>query len=310
MGLRFDGRTVIVTGAGGKPSLGRAHAMLFASLGARVVVNDIGARAETPNYPYPASAEAVAAEIRALGGDAVADENSVATVEGAQAVVATALGAFGSLDVLVNNAAFSVPAPFDELTPRDFQTHIEVNLLGAAWMCRAAWPHMKAKGYGRIVNTTSSGLAGAGGLSAYCASKGGLLSLTKSLAAEGERWGIKVNAINPSGFTRLVMATQREDSAAYQRSRDTAPAELSSPMTAFLAHEACPVTGECVDSFGGLARRMYISVTPGFTDAEITIDAIARRWDEVMAGTDPGAVAYKPDDVLLSAPPYRPEERG
>src|SRR6202007_885881 len=104
--FRFDGRTAIVTGAGGNPSLGRAHAMLLARLGANVVVNDIRAAAGTPNYPYPAQADAVAQEIRAAGVKAVADTHSVASVAGAEAIVQTALDAFGGLDILVNNAAF------------------------------------------------------------------------------------------------------------------------------------------------------------------------------------------------------------
>src|SRR5580658_4450706 len=111
---RLDGRTAIVTGAGGKPSMGRAHALLLAQLGANVVVNDICPAVETPGYPDVASAEAVADEIRQLGGNAVADVNSVATVESAQAIIQTALDAFGRVDILVNNAAFSITAPFDQ----------------------------------------------------------------------------------------------------------------------------------------------------------------------------------------------------
>jgi NAD(P)-dependent dehydrogenase (short-subunit alcohol dehydrogenase family) len=307
--LRLDGRTAIVTGAGGNPSLGRAHALLLAKLGANVVVNDIGAKAETPGYADVASAEAVAEEIRAAGGKAVADEHSVAGVESAQAIIQTALDAFGSVDILVNNAAFSITAAFDELTPRDFERHIEVNLMGAVWTCRAAWPHMKAKRYGRIINTASSGLAGAGGLSAYGTSKGGLFSLTRSLASEGEPFGIKVNTINPGGFSRLVMATQRADSEMYQWTKDNFPAELSSPVVAFLAHEDCPVSGECIEGFAGTVRRFYLATTEGFTDRELTIDAVARRWGEVLAGAHPAIVGVMKDEILAAARPYDPVAR-
>jgi NAD(P)-dependent dehydrogenase (short-subunit alcohol dehydrogenase family) len=131
---RFDGRTAIVTGAGGNPSLGRAHALLLAARGARVVVNDIGRDPETPGYSGTASAEDVAREIRAAGGKTVADTHSVASEEGAAAIVQAALDAFGGIDILVNNAGISIAAPFDEMTPRDFRRHI-----GALKACFTCW---------------------------------------------------------------------------------------------------------------------------------------------------------------------------
>jgi NAD(P)-dependent dehydrogenase (short-subunit alcohol dehydrogenase family) len=282
---RFDGRTAIVTGAGGNPSIGRAHALLLAARGAQVVVNDIGSDPETPGYTGVASAEAVAREIRALGGTAVADDHSVASEEGAAAIVQTALDAFGGIDILVNNAGISIAAPFDEMTPRDFRRHIDINLLGPLWTCRAVWPHMRAKGYGRIVNTTSGALAGVSWLTAYGASKGGLFSLTRALAAEAASLGIKVNAINPGAFTRMVAAQQQDTSPMYQHARENLPAELVAPVVAFLAHENCPVSGECIDAMGGEVRKTYLAQTAGFTDPHLTIETVASRWHEVMAGT-------------------------
>jgi NAD(P)-dependent dehydrogenase (short-subunit alcohol dehydrogenase family) len=282
--LRFDGRTAVVTGAGGNPSLGRAHALLLAARGANVVVNDIGRDPETPGYSGSASAEAVAEEIRALGGRAVADVHSVATEDGATAIVQTAIDAFGGIDILVNNAGISIAAPFDAMTSRDFQRHIDVNLMGAVWTCRAAWPHMRAKGYGRIVNTTSGALAGYSWLSAYGASKGGLFSLTRALAAEGASLGIKVNAINPGAYTRMVAAQQEETSPMLRHARENLPAELVSPVVAVLAHEKCPVTGECIDSVGGEVRRVYLAQTAGIADRTLTIETVAERWDAIMAG--------------------------
>jgi NAD(P)-dependent dehydrogenase (short-subunit alcohol dehydrogenase family) len=244
--LRFDGRTAVVTGAGGNPSLGRAHALLLAARGANVVVNDIGCDPETPGYTGTASAAAVAEEIRALGGNAVADVHSVASEGGAAAIIQTALDAFGGVDILVNNAGISVAAPFDEMSSRDFRRHIDINLMGPLWTCRAAWPHMRSKAYGRIVNVTSGALAGLAWLVAYGTSKGGLLSLTRSLAAEGARLGIRANAINPGAFTRMVAAQQEATSPMYRHARENLPAELVSPVVAFLAHEQCPGTGECI----------------------------------------------------------------
>lgn len=285
--MRFDGRTALITGAGGNPSLGRAHAMLLAARGANVIVNDIGSIPRMDQHAGVASAEAVAAEIRALGGTAVADTHSVATEEGARSMVQAALDAFGSIDILVNNAGIAIAAPFDSFTSADLARHIEVNLMGAVWTCRAAWPHMRSKGYGRIVNMTSASMNGVKLHSIYGASKGGLFALTRGLAAEGAPYGIKVNAVNPGAFTRMLVAQQQESSPMYQYARDNLPPELSSPAVAFLAHENCPVTGECIDSVGGEIRRTYLAQTKGFSDRALTVEMIAERWDEVMNGADP-----------------------
>jgi len=279
--LRFDGRTAIVTGAGGNPSLGRAHALLLGARGANVVVNDIG-HTEAPNYDGCASAEAVAEEIRAAGGKAVASTDSVATEQGAQAVVQTAFDAFGGLDILVNNAGISIAATFEQMTSLDTQRHIDINLMGAVWMCRAAWPHMQAQRYGRIVNTGSGAFAGMWAFVIYGASKGGIFSLSRGLAAEGEPFGIKVNTVNPGGYTRMLLAQQYETSPMYQHAKVNLPAELVSPAVAYLAHESCPVTGECFDVMGGTVQRSYIAQTDGFTDPELTVEKLVQRWGEVM----------------------------
>ncbi|MBU6266259.1 MAG: SDR family NAD(P)-dependent oxidoreductase [Sphingomonadales bacterium] len=280
--LRFDGRVAIVTGAGGNPSLGRAHALLLASRGAALVINDIGRDPEARHYPGEASAEAVAAEIRGMGGKAVANTDSVTTPEGGEAIVKAALDAFGRLDIVVNNAGISIGAPFDTISPRDIQRHIDVNLMGTIWVSRAAFPVMKAAGYGRIVNITSSSMTGFAEQVAYAASKGGVWSMTRALAAEGERFGVKVNAVSPGGYTRLVISTLEDDSPLLAHAKQTLPPELSSPAVAFLAHEACPVTGECIDSVGGEVQRCTITRTVGFNDRAHTPDTIAARWSEVM----------------------------
>lgn len=288
--LRFDGRTAIVTGAGGNPSLGRAHAMLLAARGANVVVNDIGRDPESNHYADSASAETVAAEIRALGGKAIADTHSIATPEGAEALIGAALDAFGGIDILVNNAGLSLAVPFEQITAHDFERHIDINLLGTVWTCRAAWPHMKARGYGRIVNTASSSFTGFAFLTAYGASKGGVFSFSRALATEGAPLGIKVNILNPGAFTRMVSAQQEDSSPLIQHAREHLPPELASPVMAFLAHESCPVTGECIDSVGGEVRRTYVAQTAGFSDRDISIEMVAARWDEVMGGADPSLI--------------------
>jgi NAD(P)-dependent dehydrogenase (short-subunit alcohol dehydrogenase family) len=308
--LRFDGRTAIVTGAGGNPSLGRAHAMLLAARGANVVVNDIG-RSEAPNYPGVASAEAVATEIRAKGGKAIADTNSVASEAGAAAIVQTALDTFGGVDILVNNAAISIAVPFDEMTSYDTQRHIDINLMGPVWLCRAAWPHMRAKKYGRIVNIGSGAFAGMWAFAIYGASKGGLFSLTRSLADEGGPFGIKVNQVHPGGYTRMLLAQQYESSNMFEYAKQNLQPELVSPLIAYLTHETCPVTAECFDCMGGEVRRVYLSHTEGFSDRNLSPEMIASRWGEVM-GNPPvpvmgiGAVDARTWDII----PYAAEKRG
>jgi NAD(P)-dependent dehydrogenase (short-subunit alcohol dehydrogenase family) len=296
--LRFDGRTAIVTGAGGNPSLGRAHALLLASRGANVVVNDIGRDPEFRHYPGVASAETVAEEIRAAGGKAVASFDSVSSPEGAEAIVRTAIESFGRVDILVNNAGICVGAPIDEISARDIRRHIDVNLMGSIWCSRAAWPHMKRQGYGRIVNTTSSSMTGFANQVAYSASKGGVWSLTRALAAEGLAFGIKVNAVSPGGYTRLVVATLNEDSPLLAHSKQNLPPELSSPAVAFLAHESCPVTGECLDSVGGEIQRCYIARTKGFSERDHTVEMVAERWGEVMDERGATSVGLATMDTL------------
>src|ERR1700757_780189 len=236
--LRFDGRTAIVTGAGGNPSLGRAHALLLAARGANVVVNDIGQLPAALGYPGIASAETVAAEIRARGGKAVADTHSVASEEGAAAIIKTALDAFGCIDILINNAGICRVVSFEEMTPEDFRQTIEVNLMGTVAMCRAAWPHMKAAGYGRIVNTPSGSMAGFAWQAAYAAAKAGVFSFTRSLAVGGAEHGIKANAVIPGAYTRMVMAAQEETSPFIAYGKEHLPPEIVSPTFAFLSHES------------------------------------------------------------------------
>ncbi|MGV0814963.1 SDR family NAD(P)-dependent oxidoreductase [Mycolicibacterium boenickei] len=293
--LRFDGRTAIVTGAGGNPSIGRSHALLLAKRGANVVVNDIG-RSAAPGYTGTASADAVVDEIRRAGGNAVADHNSIATEEGAGALIHTAIDAFGGVDVLVNNAGISIAAAFDEMTSHDIRQHIDINLMGTIWTCRAAWPHMKANGYGRIVNTGSGAFAGAPLLVAYSTSKGGVFSFTRALAGEGAAYGIKVNNLNPGAFTRMVAAQQDESSPMYQMAKSALPPELVAPVAAFLSHESCPVNGDTINGAGGLVNRVYLAETAGFTQRPLTIETVAERWSEVVEGTPDGAVPIAAHD--------------
>lgn len=309
--LRFDGRTAIVTGAGGNPSLGRAHALLLASRGANVVVNDIGKLPDALGYPGVASAEAVAEEIRAAGGKAVADTNSVESEDGAAAIVRTALDAFGSVDILVNNAGICRVVSFEEMTPADFRQTIEVNLMGTVQTCRAAWPYMKAGGYGRIVNISSGSMTGLAWQTAYAAAKGAVFSFTRALASEGVEHGIKANSVLPGALTRMVYAAQGAESSFIAAAKDAMTPEMVSPAVAFLAHESVPFTGECIESIGGHLSRFYLARTPGFDDPAMTVETVATRWQDIMAGTAEGLSRHDEADPRQWSPkPYVPVERG
>jgi NAD(P)-dependent dehydrogenase (short-subunit alcohol dehydrogenase family) len=182
------------------------------------------------------------------------------------------------------------------MTPQDFRHSIEVNLMGTVATCRAAWPHMKARGYGRIVNISSGSMAGFAWQTAYAASKAGVFAFTRSLAAEGEEHGIKANIVIPGALTRMVLAAQAETSPWIAKARDQMPPEIVSPAVAFLAHERCPFTGECVESMGGHVSRLYLARTPGFTDLCMTLETMAERWQEAMAGADEGIFRHDASD--------------
>ena len=173
-----------MTGAGGQPpSLGRSrHANLLAGRGAKVVVNDLGVGPDGRGI-LRSNAEQVVDEIRAAGGEAVADAHSVADEAGAREIVQTALDTWGRLDILVNNAGIAHIAHFDEISSADIRKVIDVHLMGTLWMCRAAWPFMRDAGYGRIVNTTSGGVFGQESI--YGTAKAGIFGLTRGLAIEG-----------------------------------------------------------------------------------------------------------------------------
>jgi NAD(P)-dependent dehydrogenase (short-subunit alcohol dehydrogenase family) len=305
--LRFEGRTAIVTGAGGNPSLGRSFALLLASRGANVVVNDVGHVPDVLGYEDDASAHGVAQEIRALGGNAVADTHSVATEEGAAALIQATLDAFGTIDILINNAAICIVAPFDVITSHDYQAHIDVNLMGPIWTSRAVWPHMRSQGYGRIVSISSGAFTGVAWMNAYGTTKGGLFALTRSLAAEGAAFGIKANVVNPTAFTRMVPTQQYESSVLYQELKKNLPPELAAPMVAYLAHDSCPVNGECFDAAGGHVSRTYVAQTRGFSDRDLTIEKIVDRWREIMDPTGSRVInSGETDPSKWNVKPYRP----
>jgi NAD(P)-dependent dehydrogenase (short-subunit alcohol dehydrogenase family) len=283
--LRFDGRVAIVTGAGGRPSLGRAYAHLLAARGAKVVVNDLGVGPDGHGRER-AHADFVAAEIVDGGGEAIADTNSVAEEESARAVVQTALDAWGRVDIVVNNAGVVVLAEFAEITANDIRGIVNVHLFGNLWMCRAAWPHMIEAGYGRIVNITSGAHLGMRHVVTYGAAKGGIIALSRGLAVEGAKHGIKVNALGPAAATAALSLLSIDEVAA------AAPAaELVAPAVAFLAHEECPVSGKYFESIGGRTTARSWVESKGYTDPELTLESLRDNFDEVLDFSEPTPIA-------------------
>jgi NAD(P)-dependent dehydrogenase (short-subunit alcohol dehydrogenase family) len=198
--LRFDGRVAVVTGAGA--GLGRAHAKALAARGAHVVVNDIGFTAADGGDSDPLVARAVVDEIRATGGTAEADTNSVADAAQASALVEHAIEAYGHVDIVVNNAGIT---GVGTLSPPDVWERLAAtHLHGTANVLRAVWPHLRERGYGRVVNTASSSFFGSPNSGDYAAAKGGVIALSKVLATENADWNLRINVLMPMGYTRMA----------------------------------------------------------------------------------------------------------
>ena len=297
--LRFDGRVAIVTGAGGQdPSLGRSHATLLAARGAKMVVNDLGVGPDGRGI-MRANAEQVAAQIVAAGGEAVADQHSVADEDGARSVVATALDTWGQLDILVNNAGVCFMVHFDEISSADIRQIIDVHLMGTLWMCRAAWPHMRAGGYGRIVNTTSGAMFGIENLSIYGAAKSGIFGLTRGLAVEGAETGIKVNALGPAANTTAIRHFN-EPSPFTELMEGHFPTSLVSPAVAYLAHESCELSGANLEAGAGNVGIRVFGQTAGYTDTDLTVEKVR---DNLSTIVDKRTATMIPDPGELPAGP-------
>lgn len=240
--IRFDDQVAIVTGAGG--GLGRAYARALAERGARVVVNDLGCARDGTGDAHD-SADAVVAEIRAAGGQAVANYDSVATMEGGERIVQAARQAFGRVDILINNAGIIRDKTFPKLTPEMWAEVVAVHLNGAYNVTHPAFLVMREQNYGRIVFTTSStGLFGNFGQANYGAAKMGLVGLMNCLKLEGERFNLQVNCVAPLAFTRINEEIIPENLQAALKPENVAPLVL------YLCARECPVSGGIYNADG------------------------------------------------------------
>ncbi len=270
--LGFDGKVAIVTGAGG--GLGRAHAMLLASRGALLVINDLGGAVDGTGSDKGA-AERVVDEIRAAGGEAVADTNSVSTPEGGAAIVQTAIDAYGRVDIVVNNAGILRDKAFHNLEPALLDAVVDVHLKGAFNVTRPAWVKMREQGYGRVISTSSAaGIFGNFGQANYGAAKMGLVGFTRVLAVEGAKYNITANAIAPLALTRMTETLM----AGLGDKLDPA---LISPLVTVLAHDSCPCTGQVFAVGGGRVAQIFIGETRGYTDAELSPESIRDHWSTI-----------------------------
>lgn len=273
--LRYDEQVAVISGAGG--GLGKEYALLLASRGARLVVNDIGGSV-TGDGSNSETADAVAEEIRQRGGQAVADSHSVTTPEGGQAIIDTALRTWGRVDIVINNAGIVRDAPFEDMTADRLDPLLDVHLKGAFHLTRPVWKVMREQRYGRVLNTCSAaGILGAERMSNYGSAKTGLIGFTRVLAAEGADRNIKVNAIAPIGYTRMLAhsldTAGRQDDAADQALLDELVGQylqkldpaLVAPVAAFLTHRDCPVSGEIYTVGAGHVARFFIGRTRGTT---------------------------------------------
>jgi len=273
MELGFDGKVAIVTGAGG--GLGREHALEFARRGARVVVNDLGGAVDGSGGSKTA-AEAVVAEIEALGGEGVANGDSVATEAGGKAIVQSAIDAFGRIDIVVNNAGILRDKTFHKMTDAELTSVLDVHLKGAFYVTQPAWLHFREQGYGRVVNTSSnSGLLGNFGQANYGAAKMGLVGFTRVLAAEGAKYNIKVNAIAPVAKTRMTedllgsMAEQLDP-------------KFVTPVVVYLAHESNETTGCVYSTAGGTVAKFFVGLTQGtHRGTDLTVETIRDDWEAI-----------------------------
>lgn len=284
--LRFDERVAVITGAG--RGLGREYALLLASKGAKVVVNDPGGSLSGDGADT-APAQQVVDEITTAGGEAIAVTDSVATVEGGQAIIGKAVERFGRVDILIHNAGTVRRGSLKELTYNDFEAVLDVHLRGAFHVVRPAFPLMCEAGYGRVVLTSSiGGLYGNHEVANYAAAKAGILGLCNVVALEGAAEGVLCNAIVPGAVTRMAEGL---DTSAYP---PMGP-DLVAPAVGWLAHEICSVTGEYFVAIAGRLARAAVVESPGVYQPSWSMEQVGEQMTRIRDLSEPVVFPVVPD---------------
>jgi NAD(P)-dependent dehydrogenase (short-subunit alcohol dehydrogenase family) len=291
--ISFDDRVAVITGAGG--GLGKTYALELARRGAKVVVNDLGGATDGTGGGNSMADETVK-EINEAGGTAVANYDSVATPEGGDAIVKTALDSFGQVDIVINNAGILRDKTFAKLPPEDLEIVIDVHLKGAFFVSQPAFRAMKDASYGRFLFTASAaGIFGNFGQTNYGAAKMGLVGLSNVLALEGAKYNIKSNVIAPVANTRLT----QELLGPMAEKLDP---HYVTPLSVYLTSEACEVSHEIYSVGGGRYARIFVGLTQGWTSKDVpTVEELAANFDTVREEQGyivPGSIA---DEMKLLA---------
>lgn len=287
--LRFDDRVAVITGGG--RGLGRAHALLLASRGAKIVVNDPGV-SMAGDATEEGPADALVSEIRAAGGEAVASLDSVATPEGAKAIIKTATDAFGRVDILIHSAGNVRRGLLTEMSYGDFESVLAVHLKGAFNMVREAMPLMAAQQYGRIVLTGSiNGLYGKARNANYAMCKAAFMGLSNTAAIEGKDVNVLSNVIIPAAVTRM---SEGIDTSKFPPMEP----EMVAPAVGYLCHESCSVSGEMLVAMGGRIARAFIAESPGVYHPSWTIEQVASELGAIRQAGQPLVFAPSPQGEL------------
>jgi NAD(P)-dependent dehydrogenase (short-subunit alcohol dehydrogenase family) len=286
--VRFDGRVAIITGAGG--GLGKSHALELAKRGAQIVVNDLGGSVDGSGSGS-AAADVVVKEIEAAGGTAVANYDSVASKQGGESIVKTAMDNFGQVDILINNAGILRDKSFTKMSEAEMTLVLDVHLRGGFYVSQPAFRVMKERNYGRIVHTASAaGVFGNFGQANYGAAKMGLVGLSNVLAQEGTKYNIMSNVIAPIAMTRMTTGIMGD------MGMNLDPGYVTS-MVAYLCSEVCELSHEIFSVGAGRYARVFIGACPGYTNTAeggVSVEEVRDNIEQIRdpeGYTIPGSAA-------------------